>query len=260
MSLIRKTFADLAERGEKGLITFLTAGDPDLKTTLRLIETVANSGADIIEVGIPFSDPLADGPIIQAASNRALASGTTISGIFEVVGEARRNISVPIALMTYYNPVFQYGLEDFCCDARDSGVNGIIVPDLPYEENRSLRDYAEEYGLDFIPMVAPTSKPERVAAICSSGSGFVYCVSVTGVTGMREHINTDLNALSSLIRQHTSLPLAIGFGISGPEAAAFVAPFCDAVIVGSALVSLIADHKYEEVEKLTSAIKRVLKA
>jgi len=259
VSIIRKTFADLAQRGEKGLITYLTGGDPDLETSQNLIAAMARSGADIIEVGLPFSDPLADGPVIQAASNRALAGGVTVSGILEMVKDARREISTPIVLMTYYNPILQYDLEVFCRDAGNSGVNGLIVPDLPYEESGLLREYVGLNGIDFIPMVAPTSSAERIGTICSSGQGFVYCVSVTGVTGMRDNIDTDFDAMSSLIRQHTTLPLAIGFGISGPERAALIAPFCDAVIVGSALVDLIAQKKYIQVEELTAALKAALK-
>ncbi len=258
MSLIKKTFDDLAKRCEKGLITYITGGDPDLKTSRSLINAIARAGADIIEIGIPFSDPLADGPVIQAASNRALAGGVTVSSILKMVGGARRDISKPIVLMTYYNPIFQYGLKAFCHQAKDNGVDGIIVPDLPYEESEALRSYADQCGIDLINMVAPTSYLSRVKAICSSGRGFIYCVSVTGVTGVRGHISTDLHAFSSLIRQCTDMPLAIGFGISGPEAAAFAAPFCDAVIVGSALVSLIAERKYEKVEELTAAIKIAL--
>jgi len=260
MSRIKETFAALKRRGEKGLITYLMGGDPDLERTRELILAMAEAGADMVEVGIPFSDPLADGPVIQAASNRALAGGVTVNGILQMVGEVRQKVALPLVLMTYYNPVLQYGLEAFCRRAAESGADGLIVPDLPYEESELLRFYADRHGLDLIPLVAPTSTPVRVAAICARARGFIYCVSVTGVTGMREKIETDLEALSSLVRRYTDLPVAIGFGVSGPEGVARVAPFCDAVVVGSAIVRLIAEEAYEEVGKLTAALKGALSA
>lgn len=258
MSRIAETFARLKERGEKGLITYLMAGDPDLRRTEELITSMAQAGADIIEIGIPFSDPLADGPVIQAAANRALSNGITVRGILDAVGRTRKKVNLPLVLMTYYNPVLQYGIERFCRTASKNGVDGLIVPDLPYEESGTLRKYTDRCGIDLIPLVAPTSTPVRLAAICAGARGFIYCVSVTGVTGMREQIETDLQTLSGLIRSRTDLPVAIGFGVSGPDAAARVAPYCDAVVVGSALVRLIGDNAYGEVEKLTAALKTAL--
>ncbi|RPF43016.1 tryptophan synthase alpha chain [Thermodesulfitimonas autotrophica] len=258
MSRIAETFAGLRKRGEKGLVTYLTAGDPDLERTAALIAVMDQAGADIIEIGIPFSDPLADGPVIQAASNRALAAGVTVDRILAMVAEVRAAVAAPLVLMTYYNPVFQQGLEAFCRRAAESGVDGMIVPDLPYEESGPLLRAADRYGIDLIPLVAPTSTPSRIAAICARARGFIYCVSVTGVTGMRETIETDLRSLGDSIRQHTNLPVAIGFGVSGPEAAARVAPFCDAVVVGSAIVRLIGAGAFEEVGRFTAALKRAL--
>ncbi|MGQ9511916.1 tryptophan synthase subunit alpha [Thermodesulfitimonas sp.] len=258
MSRIAATFTGLRKRGAKGLITYLTAGDPDLERTAALITAMDQAGADIIEVGIPFSDPLADGPVIQAAANRALAGGVTVAKILGMVAQVRAAVAAPLVLMTYYNPVFQQGLEAFCRRAAETGVDGIIVPDLPYEESGPLLHAADHYGIDLIPLVAPTSTPSRIAAICARARGFIYCVSVTGVTGMRETIETDLKSLSQTIRQHTDLPVAIGFGVSGPEAAARLAPFCDAVVVGSAIVRLIGDGAFEEVGRFTAALKQAL--
>ncbi|MEW6183671.1 MAG: tryptophan synthase subunit alpha [Bacillota bacterium] len=258
MSRIKSAFEKLQARREKGLITYLTGGDPSLEKTFELILVMARAGADIIEIGIPFSDPMADGPVIQAASNRALAGGTTVSGVLRMTREVRRETEIPLVLMTYYNPVYQYGLEVFCRHAVDAGVDGLIIPDLPYEESRPLQEYADRCGLDLIPLVAPTSTPERVAAICSRARGFIYCVAVTGVTGMRREIETDLEGLSSMVRTYANLPVTIGFGVSGPESALKIASFCDAVVVGSAIVNIIGQGAFGEVEKLTSELKSAL--
>ncbi len=258
MSIITEKLRDLANRGETGLITYMTGGDPDINSSRSILRSMANAGADIIEVGLPFSDPVADGPVIQAASNRALANGATARRILQMIAEVRQEVSIPIVIMSYYNPILQFGLQEFCVQAQASGVNGIIIPDLPCEESELLRIYADKCGVDLIPMVAPTTTPERMETICSSARGFIYCVSVAGVTGVRDHIKTDLHALSSEVRRYTNLPLAIGFGVSGPGPARDMAPFCDAVIVGSALVELIAEQKYEEMEKLITDIKAAL--
>lgn len=258
MSRIAETFGRLKERCEKGLITYLMAGDPDLNRTKELVASMAEAGADVIEIGIPFSDPLADGPVIQAAANRALSNGITVRAILEAVGHIRKKVNTPLVLMTYYNPVLQYGIDGFCRSAAENGVDGLIVPDLPFEESGSLKECTMRHGIDLVPLVAPTSTPVRLAAICAGAGGFVYCVSVTGVTGMREKIETDLRAFSDLVRSYTDLPVAIGFGVSGPEAAARVAPYCDAVVVGSAFVRLIGENAYGEVAKLTAALKTAL--
>jgi tryptophan synthase alpha chain len=260
MSRIDKTFQALRRNGDRGLITYITGGDPGLPATLQLLLAMARSGADIIEVGIPFSDPIADGPVIQAASNRALAHGVTVDGILETISLAREKTAVPLVLMTYYNPIFQYGLEPFCRMAVKSGADGLIVPDLPLEESGPLRVHADRYGIDLIPLIAPTSTPERVTGICAQARGFVYCVAVTGVTGARERIETDLAVLSGLVRGCTSHPVAIGFGISGPEAASRAASYCDAVVVGSAIVSLVAQNDFKGVELLTADLKKALKS
>ncbi|KUG03929.1 tryptophan synthase alpha chain [hydrocarbon metagenome] len=259
MSIITERLRELAIRNETGLITYMTGGDPDMNSSRGVLLSMAKAGADIIEVGLPFSDPVADGPVIQAASNRALVGSATARGILQMIADARQEVSVPIVIMSYYNPILQFGLQEFCVQAQASGVSGMIIPDLPWEESEMLRIYADDNGLDLIPMVAPTTTQERMENICSSARGFIYCVSVAGVTGVREHIKTDLDSLSSRVRRYTDLPLAIGFGVSGPGPAREMAPFYDAVIVGSALVELIAEQKYEEMAELTADIKAALR-
>ncbi|RKO66846.1 tryptophan synthase subunit alpha [Desulfofundulus salinus] len=238
---ITQRFSALAQEGKKGLITYITAGDPDLDTTARLVETMIEAGADLVEVGIPFSDPVADGPVIQQASARALANGVRVKDIIRMcAGIRQKSTGVPLILMTYYNPVFQYGLENFARDAARAGVDGLIVPDLPFEESEELLGHTDRYGLALIPLVAPTTTEKRLAAMAPAVRGFVYCVSVTGVTGAREEIHTDLAKFMQKVRRHIQLPCAIGFGIAGPAQAAAVAPYCDAMVVGSAIVDLVA--------------------
>ncbi|MFA4885399.1 MAG: tryptophan synthase subunit alpha [Desulfotomaculaceae bacterium] len=243
---ITECLEKLRQDGKKGLITFITAGDPDLAGTVEISRQLAAAGADIIELGIPYSDPLADGPVIQKASGRAIASGTTIDKIFKAVEEIRQHCGVPIVLMGYYNPIYKYGAGKFARKAVEAGVNGLIVPDLPHEESGPLRKEAAETGLDLIPLVAPTTTDQRLAKITTGAQGFIYCISVTGVTGAREEIKTDLAAFTGRVRRFSNLPLAVGFGIAGPEQAARVAVCCDAVVVGSALVNIIADSSNVE--------------
>lgn len=239
---ISRSFAELNKKGEKGLITFVTAGDPDLDTTARLVLSLEEAGADIIELGIPYSDPLADGPVIQQASLRALANGTTLRKVIELVSHLRAKTQVPLILMTYYNPVLQYGLESFVSDAARAGVDGLIVPDLPMEEAGELAGLMEREKLCLIPLIAPTSGRERISKITANALGFVYCVSLTGVTGIRDSVPEQLQEFMAAVRLCTNLPLAVGFGISNPAQAAAVASSCDAVIVGSALVKTINEH------------------
>lgn len=263
--VISECLNSLRAAGKKGLIAFITAGDPDLAGTVEIALRIAAAGADIIELGIPFSDPLADGPVIQQASHRALASGATIPRILEIVREIRRHCGKPLVLMGYYNPVYRYGIARFVLEASEAGVNGVIVPDLPYEESGPLRDAAQEAGVDLIPLVAPTTTGRRLEKIAAAARGFIYCVSVTGVTGARKEIETDLEAFTGLVRRYTALPLALGFGIAGPEQAARVSSHCDAVVVGSAIVSIIAEHGKapaagREVEALVRRIRTALDA
>lgn len=241
MSRIESCFKALLSSGKKGLITYIMGGDPDLSSTVALTGQMAMAGADLIELGIPFSDPLADGPAIQQAAQRSLAGGTTVAGVLDAVREIRKKSEVPLILMTYYNPVFQFGLEKFAARCAEAGVDGLIVPDLPFEEAGGLNGMLAGKGMDLIPLVAPTTTDRRLAAISCMARGFIYCVSVTGVTGVREKIDTDIAGFTARVRRYTDLPVVVGFGISGPEQAARMAAYCDAVVVGSAIVRIVAE-------------------
>jgi tryptophan synthase alpha chain len=236
---IAVAFERLHERGEKGLITFVTAGYPDLETTRSLVLAMADSGADVIELGVPFSDPLADGPVIQRASQAALATGTTLAAILALVRELRRETDVPLVLMSYFNPILSFGPERLASAAAGAGADGLIIPDLPLEEAGPVLALADEYGLDLIPLVAPTSTPRRIAAIAAQARGFVYCVSVTGVTGARAGYSEKLAGVCRMVREHTGLPVAVGFGIAHGDQVRALAPHADALIVGSAVIELI---------------------
>lgn len=243
-------------KGKKALIPFVTAGDPDLAYTISLVNDLAHAGADIIELGIPFSDPLADGPVIQQASGRALAAGANLSKILDTVHEIRKTVSTPIILMGYYNPFYKYGLERFIRDAARAGVDGLIVPDLPCEESEPMNQAALAGGIDLIPLVAPTTTDRRLEKITSQARGFVYCVSLTGVTGVREQLNTNIADFTGRVRRFTSLPLAVGFGISSPGQAAHAAKHCDAVVVGSAIVKTIAESRFSS----GPAVRRLIRS
>ena len=238
---ISEKLSVLAQRSEKALITFITAGDPDLNTTKRLALALEGAGADIVELGVPYSDPLADGPVIQQASQRALKGGTTLGRIFEAVTDLRKETQIPIILMTYYNPLLRFGLEEAASQARAAGVDGFIVPDLPMEESEFFNSALSEKGICLIPLVAPTSGTERIKDIAAGGQGFIYCVSLTGVTGVRQGIPGNLKEFMGLVRECTDKPLAVGFGVSTPEQVAEISLYCDAVIVGSALVKTISE-------------------
>ena len=240
---IEKTLRDLREKKKKGLIIYIAAGDPDLETTEQLVYTIAEAGADIIELGIPFSDPLADGPTIQQASQRALNGKVTIPKILSTIEKIRKKSSVPIALMTYYNPIFYYGLDRFVAGSKAVGVDGLIVPDLPLEESKELRDITERLEIELISFIAPTSTPERIDAIAKVAQGFIYCVSVTGVTGTRENLSLDVAEMIRKLRPYTDIPLAIGFGISNAKQAKKATKYADAAIVGSAVVKLIENSR-----------------
>lgn len=240
MNRIDRRFAELKERGEKALVCFLTSGDPDFETTEKLVKKIAESGADIVELGIPFSDPLADGPSIQSANFRALSAGASARGVIENVRSIRKQSDVPIVLMTYYNPVHKYGLAKFANDAAHAGVDGVILTDLPVEEGRNWKTTADAAGLATIQLVAPTSTKERIALGAKMASGFIYCVSRTGVTGARNDIPAELETLVKMIKQASDLPVAVGFGISTPEHVKRVTSFADGAVVGSALVNAIA--------------------
>jgi tryptophan synthase alpha chain len=259
MGRLADRFAGLGRAHDKALITFITAGDPDLATTERLIPVLEQAGADIIELGVPFSDPMADGPTIQKASERALAAGTTLSGILAMVKSVRRLTQVPIILMGYYNPIFLYGPGRFAADAAAAGVDGVLIVDLPPEEAGDFRKMAAAAGLDVIFLLTPTSDADRIGKVARLGSGFVYYVSVTGVTGARTSIADTVFSDVARIRERIRLPLAVGFGVSDPEQAGRIAAVADGVVVGSAIVKLFETYAGEElftqVERFVASLK-----
>ncbi|MCR4655503.1 MAG: tryptophan synthase subunit alpha [Lachnospiraceae bacterium] len=239
MNRIKKAF----ENG-KAFIPFITCGDPDLETTERCIEEMVRAGADLVELGIPFSDPTAEGPVIQSANKRALDNGVTTDDVFAMVNKLRKTIDVPFAFMTYANVVFSYGTERFLDKCRETGIDGLILPDLPFEEKEEFLPSCRKAGIDLISLVAPTSK-ERIGMIAREAEGFLYIVSSLGVTGTRSEITTDLKSIVDVVRKNTDIPCAIGFGISTPDQAARMAELSDGAIVGSAIVKLIEKHKTE---------------
>ena len=240
VSRLASTFAHLAVQHEKALIAYIMAGDPSLEDTESYVLQLADAGADIIELGVPFSDPIADGPVIQQAAGRALRSGTTLKKILATVTALRARTQLPLVLMTYYNSLLQYGERAFCADARQAGVDGVIVPDLPPDEAASLRALAQEGGLDVIFLVAPTSPAKRQASIARLSRGFIYYISLTGITGAKLTDKFDVEKKVREIRRYSKTPVAVGFGITTPEDTRQVASFADGVIVGSALVKIIA--------------------
>ena len=236
MSNISRAF----ENG-KAFIAFITCGDPDLETTAAAVRAAAANGADLIELGIPFSDPTAEGPVIQGANIRALRGGVTTDKIFDLVRELRRDVTIPLVFMTYANVVFSYGADRFLSTCRDIGIDGLILPDVPYEEKEEFLPQCRQYGIDLISLIAPTSH-NRVAMIAREAEGFLYIVSSLGVTGTREEIRTDLASIVEVVRQNTQIPCAIGFGISTPEQARQMAGFSDGVIVGSAIIKILEKY------------------
>jgi tryptophan synthase alpha chain len=257
MSRITDRFEQLRARGEKGLIIYIMAGDPDLETTRRLILALERSGADVIELGVPFTDPLADGPSIQAANERALAGGTTLAQILEMVRGLRRESQVPLLLMTYYNPIFRSGLAETARAAKDAGVDGMLITDLPPEEAEEWKAAASAAELDTIFLLAPTSTDERIRIAAKMASGFVYCVSRTGVTGVQAELPPDLEALLSRIRAETDQPIAVGFGVSKPEHVRQIGEWCDAAVVGSAVVNLIGGDGSGAVEPVAAFVREL---
>ena len=241
-SRIDATFEQLRAKGERALVAYLMAGDPSLADTERLIIEAERRGADLIELGVPFSDPLADGPVIQRADVRALAAGTSLPRVLEMVAALRTRVRLPLVLMTYYNPILAFGLKGFARTAVEAGIDGVIVPDLPHEEAEPLRAEAEPAGLDMIHLVAPTSTPARVKAIARLSRGFIYMVTLTGVTGARRELPPDLDAQMRTLRLVTTKPLCVGFGVSTPEQVAVVGRVADGVAVGSAIVRTIEEH------------------
>ena len=244
----------------KAFIPFLTCGDPDLETTEAAVRAMAQAGADLIELGIPFSDPTAEGPVIQAANERALAGGVTTDQIFDMVRRLRTELTVPMVFMTYANVVFSYGTERFISTAADIGMDGLILPDVPYEEKEEFAPPCRRYGLDLISLIAPTSE-DRIAMIAREAEGFLYCVSSLGVTGVRTEITTDVGRMVHLAKAaNPEIPCAIGFGISTPEQAAAMAQVSDGAIVGSAIVKLFAKYGREAVPHVAEYVRNMKKA
>lgn len=239
---IDRKFAQLRQEGRAALIPFLTLGDPSVDATQRLMQTVEEAGADLVELGVPFSDPTADGPVLQYSLQRGLRSGATLQTALGVVAEFRRSSELPIVLYGYYNPIFHYGVEAFARDAAQAGVDGILVVDLPPEEAGELLRWTAPAGIHFVCLLAPTSGPERVRVVLRHAAGFIYYVSVTGVTGAKPIQPAEVRPVVLRLRQQTHLPIGVGFGISTVEQAAAVAEFADAVVVGSALMRIVCEH------------------
>ena len=236
---IARVFARLRAAGQAGFVPFVTFGDPEPGLTRSLLEALERAGADLIEIGVPFSDPMADGPVLQRAAQRALAGGATLRGCLDTVAEFRRSSDVPIVLFGYYNPIFRYGPERLAADARTAGVDAVLCVDLPPEESRELEQPARAHGIDLIHLLAPTSTLSRMRTVLSRARGFVYFVAVSGVTGVRAELPQNLETLVRSVKRLTPLPVGVGFGISTPEQAAAVARFADAVVVGSAIGRVI---------------------
>ena len=243
MGRIERKFSSLRDKGEKALIVYLTAGDPSLEHTKEIILGLDAAGVDVLEIGVPFSDPTADGPIIQAASRRALQKGATLSGILNMIECLRRASEIPIVLFGYYNPIFIYGNERFAKRAKEVGVDGILVVDLPPEESAELRRYTDRSGIDFISLIAPTTSNGRIRKISGHATGFLYYISITGVTGTGRPRVVDIKRDVERIRKITALPLVVGFGISTPQQAGKIAPYVDGVVIGSAFVRLIEENR-----------------
>ena len=254
MSKIREAF----EKG-KAFIPFITCGDPDLETTAAAVREMVKNGADLIELGIPFSDPTAEGPTIQGANLRALQGGVTTDKVFELVRDLRSDVFVPMVFMTYANVVYSYGAEKFISLCSETGIDGLILPDLPFEEKEEFLSLCHQYGVDLISLIAPTSE-NRIAMIAREAEGFLYIVSSLGVTGIRSEIKTDLGAIMEVVRKNTGIPCAIGFGISTPEQAEEMSCIADGVIVGSAIIKLIGRYGKEAPEQVGAYVRSMKEA
>lgn len=260
MSRIAETFENLRRDGRTGLVTYTTAGDPDLGRSAEILMALDRAGADVLEVGVPFSDPLADGPVIQRATERALAAGTTLRGVLDLVTSIRQHVNAPIVIFSYANPLLRMGLAEFADRAAGAGVDGVLALDLPIEEADEFRRVLAERSLDTIFLLSPTTTEARIKKAAELGRGFLYGISRLGVTGARDRVATGAEAMVKRIRQHTTMPIALGFGISRPEHVAEVGLYADAAVVGSALVSLIAEagaspRLLEQVERYVRELK-----
>lgn len=262
-SRIEQTFTALKQRNETALIPFITAGDPDLEKTLQLVLTLEKAGADLVELGMPFSDPMADGPTIQAASERALDGGTTLEQVLTLVADVRQKSQIPIVLMGYYNPVFRYGVDKFALVAAAAGVDALLLVDLPPEEVGEVREVMQQAGIAMITLLAPTTPSERMARLAACAEGYLYYVSMTGVTGAQKISPTDIRVAVEDLKGMSRVPVAVGFGITTVEDAKAVGSFADGVVVGSALVNIIAEHGQDQdllirVEDYVSGLKKGL--
>lgn len=257
---ITRLFEKLKEQKKKGFIAFITAGDPDIGTTKKIIRELERSGADMIELGIPFSDPMADGPTIQASYERAVKGGVHLTDVLKLVEDVRKESEIPLVLFGYYNPIFNYGLKKFASAAAQAGADGVLIVDLPPEESDELKAELDKNGVDLIFLLTPTSDEGRMSLVASKASGFIYFVSVTGVTGARSAVSSDIHKYVKRVRKHTDLPLGVGFGISTPAQAKEVCRSADAAVVGSAIVSIISKNKgpnlIKELGSFVSGIKR----
>ena len=251
MSRIAEAFKD-----GKAFIPFITCGYPSLEATIEIVKAAAANGADLIELGIPFSDPTAEGPVIQEANIVALKNGVTTDKVFDMVKELRREVTVPMVFMTYANVVYSYGTEKFCQKCKEVGIDGMILPDVPFEEKEDFVPTCEKYGLDFVSLIAPTSE-DRISMIAKEAKGFIYIVSSLGVTGVRNEITTDIGAIASKVKESAGVPCAIGFGISKPEQAEKMSRFADGVIVGSAIIKLIGNNADSPAEAVGEYVKKM---
>ncbi len=258
MSRISETFAKLRQSGRKGLIIYLTAGYPDMAAALEAALAAEEAGADLIEIGIPFSDPMADGPVIQKASAAALKQGATTGKALGLIGKIRERSQIPLAAMTYINPVLHYGPEKFLADGAAAGMDGLIVPDLPLEEGALLAAPCQGAGIDLIQFVAPTTSAERMQSVCQKAAGFLYCISTTGVTGVRQLDYRQIGDTIAGVRRHADIPVAIGFGIGSARAAREAAQHADAVIVGSAVMQALMDQGIPAMQSLIRAMRQGL--
>jgi tryptophan synthase alpha chain len=257
ISRIEETFRKLKKKGKKAFIPYIMAGDPSLEKTNDVVLVFEECGADIVELGVPFTDPLADGPTIQRASERALQTGITLKKVVAFVKDLRKSTQIPIVLMTYYNPVFKYGEENFVKDAKEAGVDGVIVPDLPPDEAESFIVPSRSASLDIIFLLAPTSTPDRIKKIAKESRGFIYYVSITGITGSRLLLDGSMEALISEIRKYTRRPIAVGFGVSTPEEASAVSKVSDGVIVGSAIVKRLNESP-DELKRYVTSLRKAI--
>ncbi len=261
MNRIEQKFKLLKEKNQKALVTFISAGDPDLKTTEELIYSLDQNGVDIVELGMPFSDPMADGPVIQRSSQRALQSGTNLNKIFTTVAHVRKKTQIPILLMGYYNPILQYGEEKFFKKCASVGVDGALIVDLPPQEGKRVKEIAQVNGCSLIFLLAPTSDPERIKLVCKNASGFIYYVSLTGITGAKLQSDLQKQSALKLLKKTTQLPVCIGFGIKTAEQAKKTSQLGDGVVIGSALIEMIEKHQGKKApQEISTWIKKIAKA